>query len=67
VSDYSPGDFRPGQRVESHPATVLWLSGVRYGTVTKIGTKFVHVRFDRGRPGHDTVAMHPSNILPADD
>lgn len=41
------GDFRVGMRVELHPATDLWMSGVRYGEVAGVGRKLVHVQFDR--------------------
>jgi hypothetical protein len=36
-----------GGRVEAHPATDAWMSGDRYGTITKIGRKYVHVQMDR--------------------
>jgi hypothetical protein len=41
------GNFAPGQRVEFHPATDLWMRGARYGTVRKAGRKRVHVEVDR--------------------
>lgn len=44
----SPADFLPGERVQLHPATDLWLSGARYGTVVKVTKVRVHVRLDRG-------------------
>lgn len=44
---YRVGDFKPGQRVELHPATDLWMSGVRFGDVTSTGRVKVHVQFDR--------------------
>lgn len=28
-------EFKPGERVELHPATDMWMRGARYGTVTK--------------------------------
>lgn len=43
----SPKDFTIGQRVELHPGTDLWMMGARFGTVTKIGRKFVTVKLDR--------------------
>lgn len=33
--------------VEAHPATDAWMQGDRYGTVTKVGRKWVHVRMRR--------------------
>ena len=41
-------DFWVGDRVELHPATDCWMSGAKYGTVTKLGRKWVHVRHDHG-------------------
>lgn len=34
-------------RVQAHPATDAWMSGDRYGTVSKVGRELVHVRMDR--------------------
>lgn len=51
-------------RVQSHPATDAWMRGDRYGSVTKVGRKWVHVRMDRsGR----TLRFTPDNIDSADD
>ena len=44
---HKAGDFRPGQRVELHPATDLRVSGVRYGNVVRVGRTRVHIRCDR--------------------
>lgn len=44
----TPQDFEIGQRVGLHPATDLWMLGVRYGTVVHIG-RYVHVKFDHLR------------------
>lgn len=53
--------FTVGQRVESHPATDPWIFGDRFGTVTKIGRKWVHVKMDRsGR----TLRFLPDLLLP---
>ena len=38
--------FSIGDRVELHPAHDLWMRGARFGTVEKLGTKWVHVRLD---------------------
>lgn len=46
-------------RVETHPATNAWIFGDRFGTVVKVGRKYVHVKLDRsGR----TVPFTPENI-----
>lgn len=42
-------DFKSGERIELHPATDLWMSGARYGTVEKVTACAVHVRLDAGR------------------
>ena len=39
-------DFCKGQRVELHPATDSWMRGDRFGTVEKLGRKFIYVRMD---------------------
>jgi hypothetical protein len=44
---YTLDEFRPGDRVELHPATDLWIRGARYGTVVKIGTKTLTLDLDR--------------------
>jgi len=57
-------DYRVGQRVQLHPATDLWMRGDRYGTVTAIGRKYVHIRPDRcGKLGQRIVYVTPENIL----
>jgi len=40
-------DFKVSQRVQAHPSTDTWVRGDRYGTVEKIGRKYVHVRMDK--------------------
>ena len=40
-------DFTVGMRVELHPGTDLWMRGARYGNVTKIGRKVLHVKLDK--------------------
>ena len=54
----SPADFIAGERVQLHPATDLWMSGAKYGTVVKTTRTRVHVRLDIGR----TVALAPTNL-----
>lgn len=56
-------DFKKGDRVESHPATDLWMRGLRYGDVVKVGRSKVYVRFDRRKT---PVAMLPLNLLKLD-
>lgn len=59
MSNYSIHDFIVGARVELHPATDLWMRGDRYGTVTKLGRLFVHVRLDKSER---TVLINTHNI-----
>ena len=59
--DYTVKDFRLGLRVESHPGTNAWIFGDRFGEVTKVGRKLIHVRMDRsGR----TLRFSPDCIRP---
>jgi len=37
---------RVGARVELHPATDAWMMGDRFGTVCRVGTKWVAVMMD---------------------
>lgn len=48
-----------GDRVELHPATDAWMSGDRYGEVTKIGRKYLHVAMDRSGRSRK---VRPENI-----
>lgn len=34
------------QRVMAHPGTDAWMQGDRYGTVQKVGRKWIHVKMD---------------------
>lgn len=59
----------PDSRVQTMPHTGAWMSGDRYGTVTKVGRKWLHVRMDRsGRTrkflieGDDDSAAHVPGI-----
>jgi hypothetical protein len=52
--------FAVGERVQTHPATDRWMRGDRWGTVTRVGRRLVHVKMDVS--GH-VAKLHPSNIL----
>lgn len=58
----------PGQRVALMPHTDTWMQGDRYGTVTKIGRKWLYVRMDSGRnrrfliEGNDGFTPHVSAL-----
>lgn len=40
---------QPGDRVATLAHTDVWMQGDRYGTVTKIGRKYLHVQMNSGR------------------
>jgi hypothetical protein len=48
------------QRVQTHPATDAWMQGDRYGLVTFVGRKWVHVNMDASQR---TRRFHPSNLI----
>lgn len=54
-------DLTVGDRIELHPATDLWMRGARYGTVVKVGRKWVHVKLDAlcSAP----LRFHPANVV----
>lgn len=54
-----------GERVKIHPATDLFMMGVTYATVVKVGRKYVHVKADDYRGGR-VYKLTPLNILPLD-
>lgn len=53
-------DFLPGYRVQAHPATDLFMRGVRYGDVRKVTRTHVHVKFDH-LPR--TIALRPELVV----
>jgi hypothetical protein len=55
-------DFTEGQRVQAHPATDTWMRGDRYGTVERVGSKYVRVRMDIS--GH-LKRFSPDNLMDA--
>ena len=57
---FTLNDFTKGDRVELHPATDLWMRGMRFGTVVGIGRKMLNVELDRRHAG--SVRVHPENI-----
>lgn len=36
-----------GARVETNPACDCWMQGDRFGEITKLGSKYIHVKMDR--------------------
>ena len=52
--------FAVGDRVELHPATDRWMRGDRFGTVAKLGRRYVHVKLDRSG---DTRQLVPENVV----
>ena len=53
-------DFKVGQRVQLHPATDRWMRGDKYGTVTKLGVKYVEVHMTTSG---STLRIQPENLL----
>lgn len=51
-------DAKVGLRVALHPATSLWMRGVRWATVAKVGRKLVTIRGDHG----GVWKVHPVNL-----
>lgn len=45
--DFTVADFEAGDLVELHPATDAWMQGDRFGMVSKVGRKYIHVSLDR--------------------
>jgi hypothetical protein len=39
--------MKVNDRVQAHPATDSWMQGDRYGVISKIGRKYIHVLMDR--------------------
>lgn len=37
-------DLQPGMEVAIHPKTDLWMRGVRYATIVKVGRKIVTIQ-----------------------
>jgi len=54
----SSSEFRKGMRVQLHPGTDLWMRGDRYGTVTRIMKRSVHVKTDHG----NRTSVSPSRL-----
>jgi hypothetical protein len=52
--------IRATDRVELHPATDYWMRGDRFGTVEKVGRKWVSVRLDKT---YRLVRLLPINIV----
>lgn len=43
----APDETYPGQRVELHPATDLWMRGARFATVVEPAGEYVWIEPDR--------------------
>jgi hypothetical protein len=56
--------FVVGQRVQAHPCTDIWMRGDRFGTVARIGRKYVSVRMDVSKR---TLKFHPLNLMEVAD
>lgn len=49
MSFYTLADFKPGDRIELHPATDLWMRGARYANVLSVGRTKLHLHLDTGQ------------------
>jgi hypothetical protein len=58
--------FMIGERIKIHPATDLFMMGIRYATVAKIGRKYIHVKADDYLGGR-TYKLIPANVLKLDE
>jgi|688.fasta_scaffold199776_6 hypothetical protein len=52
--------FTAGERVELHPATDRRMRGDRFGTVVKLGRRYVHVALD---VSGQTRQFAPENVM----
>jgi ribosomal protein L21E len=50
-------NFALGDRVQLSPSTDRWMMGDRYGLVTKMGTKYLHILMDKS---NKTILIAPS-------
>lgn len=57
-------DFKPGDRIQTHPATSAWMRGQRFGTVVRTGKHTVIVELDRG--ARQETPFHPDNLIHID-
>lgn len=57
--EYEISDFRRGYRIELHPACDLWMRGARFGTVQKVGRKYLTVKMDMLTR---TIRVSPANV-----
>lgn len=64
MDDCTLADFHTGMWVASHPASEAFASGLRNGTVLKVGRSYVTVEFGT-TTGSITRQMEPRNLTPA--
>lgn len=48
-----------GKRVQLHPATDLWMMGLRYGLCVKIGRQYLTIKADANGKQY---RVHPDNV-----
>ena len=53
-----------GKRVQAQPSTDSFMMGDRYGTVIRVGRKWIHVRMDRS---NKVRKFTPGNLTSAED
>lgn len=57
--NFTVKDFEIGDNIELHPATDAWMSGDRFGMVSKLGVKYVYVLMDKS---DKTLKMLPKDV-----
>lgn len=62
-SSFTVRDFKVGDRIELHPATDNWMRGLRYGTVTRVGNRYVTLVMDAGGPESKCAPENIGRIL----
>lgn len=63
-------ECKVGAKVRFSPATDLFMMGIRYGDITKVGRKWVHLTIYSLRDASlkpRTVKCAPENLLPLND
>jgi hypothetical protein len=56
---FSVTDFKLGDRIRLHPATDLFMRGIRYATVTQVGRTRILAKSDQGRE----LNLSPTHII----
>lgn len=66
AEEFSVRDFKVGDRIRLHPATDLFMRGIRFATVTRVGLARVLATSDQGRELNLSVTHIIEIVEPAD-